>query len=185
MSIGAVLMVAVVGLLIPIPITSHWTYAIGDLSHAPFFGLVALIVHRLLDRYRPLPADSFSQRVMRTVRVSVGLFLFGAVMEGAQTMMGRQAAVHDAVANGLGILAAACWYWATHIKRCQPHARWVPRGFLLAGVCFLAIACWRPAMMLCESANSSLHSWRQTDVAVLHTGMIALQRGFVSKSPSL
>ncbi len=133
MSIGAVLMVAVVGLLIPIPITSHWTYAIGDLSHAPFFGLVALIVHRLLDRYRPLPADSLSQRVMRTVMVSVGLFLFGAVMERAQTMMGRQAAVHDAVANGLGIMAAACWYWAMHIKRCQPHARWVPAG-----------SCWPP-----------------------------------------
>ena len=153
-----VLLVAMFGLLIPIPFSSQMTYAIGDLAHAPFFGLVFLIIHALVDRYRPIPAGLLPQRAMRTLQVAIGLLIFGTLMEWLQTSMGRQAAVHDAIANGLGILAAACWYWAMKIKRYQPSARWTSRGLLLAAGFLLAIAWWRPVMLLREVANTSFHS---------------------------
>jgi hypothetical protein len=173
--IGGVLLVSVVGLLIPIPFSSQMTYAIGDLAHAPFFGLVFLIIHGLLDRYRPLLSGQLPQRLKRTLQVSVGLLMFGTLMEMLQTSMGRYATVHDAIANGLGIVAAVCWYWAIQIKRYQPSARWLSRGFLFAAGFLLAIAWWRPVMMLREIAETSFHSRQQPDVSAPHGGVIALQ----------
>ena len=157
-SIVVVLAVAVVGLLMPIPYSNQMTYAIGDLLHAPFFGLVFLIIHGLLDRYRPLHSGQLLQRLKRTLQVSVGLLMFGTLMEMLQTSMGRYATVHDAIANGLGIVAAACWYWAIQIRRHHPSARWLPRGFLFAAGFLLAIAWWHPVMLLREIAGSSFQS---------------------------
>ena len=173
--IAGVLIVAVVGLLIPIPFSSQMTYAIGDLLHAPFFGMVFLIIHDLLDRYHPLRSGQLRQHVMRTIQVAIGLLIFGTVMEIMQTSMGRVATAHDAIANGLGIVAAACWYWAIQIRRYQPPARWLARGFLFAAGFLLAVAWWRPVMLLREIAETSFHSRQQTDVSVLDAGMIALQ----------
>lgn len=157
-AIVVVLLVAGVGLLMPIPYSSQMTYAIGDLAHAPFFGLVFLIIHGLLDRYRPLDSGQLRQRMIRTLQVSVGLLMFGTLMEMLQTSMGRYATVHDAIANGLGIVAAVCWYWAIQIKRHHRSARWLPRGFLFAAGILLAIAWWRPVMLLREIAESSFQS---------------------------
>ena len=142
-AVGLVALV-VAGLLTPIPFIGRIGTALGDLAHAPLFGGIALGIFCLLDRFRPLPGPGVSLAV-RSMLVLVGLFAFGVAIELTQQFFGRSAAVHDAVANGLGILAATFWVWA---RSFPPDRWWSPRILLSSAGFLLAIAWWNPLMIL-------------------------------------
>lgn len=99
-------------MLIPLPIQGRAGSAISDIAHAPLFGCITLAVLFLWHRMQPL--DSFGLAWMgRMFVVGTLVFLLGILIEFAQMMTGRDAAVHDVVANGLGILASLllCFAW--------------------------------------------------------------------------
>lgn len=124
-------------LLVPIPLKSRTAIAIGDLAHAPLFGMIALGILLLL---RLRFGDLLPIGTVFFVVFSV--LLFGVGIEIAQSMSGRMAAVHDAVANGLGIIAAVVSYYAIAMRRTAP---WTSGTLALVAVGILAIA-WRPPL---------------------------------------
>lgn len=150
---GLVFLLAVIGLVMPVPFQGRVAVATGDLAHAPLFGGIALILLWLLERFRPVAALPFREWVGRSVLVFLILFAFGAGMELVQNVMGRHAAFHDAVANGLGILAAILCFWAWQLSRRKTKSRWIPRSMFLAAGFLLAIAWWTPAAILWDVAK--------------------------------
>ncbi len=150
---GLVFLLAVIGLVMPVPFQGRVAVAAGDLAHAPLFGGIALILLWLLERFRPVAALPFREWVGRSVLVFLILFAFGAGMELVQNVMGRHAAFHDAVANGLGILAAILCFWAWQLSRRNAKSRWIPRSMFLAAGFLLAIAWWTPAVILWDVAK--------------------------------
>jgi len=92
-------------MLIPIPFKGRAAAAISDLAHAPLFACVTIAL--LFFWYRWQPLDQFDRDwTKRFVLVGVWVFLVGVAIEFAQMVTGRSAAIHDAIANGLGIMAA-------------------------------------------------------------------------------
>jgi hypothetical protein len=130
-------------LLVPIPIGGRTAIALGNLAHAPLFGMIALGILLLL---RVQFNDLLPIGVVFFVAVSV--FLFGVGIEIVQSLSGRMAAVHDAVANGLGIIAAVVSYYAIAMRRTAP---WTSGTLALVAVGILAIA-WRPPLTVLHDA---------------------------------
>lgn len=144
------LVAAVVSLLIPLPFTGRIAVSIGNLAHAPLFGSLTLVALSLLQQVRPL--KNLPSLWVRCGIVALSLFTFGIAMEVLQKYSGRSAAWHDVMANGMGILAAACLFFAWQLPRMRPAVRWLPRALLTAaGVC-LGIASWTPLAMLYDVA---------------------------------
>lgn len=143
------------GLLVPIPNQHRAFGAIWDLVHTPLFCGVTLGVLYLLEMIVPTGIPS-RKRLARLMIVVTGVFAFGLATEFAQSLLGRRATMHDAVANGLGILAAAALYLSYWHKRQQPDKR-APRRVLIA-IGFLLILCaWlHPAVRLVDMAKVHL-----------------------------
>lgn len=147
--IAAVFLFITAGLLYPIPAPGPWAYALGDLTHAPLFGCLLLIVLAQLDRMRPLNSERTGARLLRLLAVATCLFLFGIAIELAQRLIGRNAAIHDAAANGLGIAAAGLWYLSTQLGRSRPQRAWLRCGICLAAAALIGLASWHPVAQLC------------------------------------
>jgi len=97
---------AAAALLTPIPLRGRVTEAVSDLAHAPLFGGFTVSILLLWHRIRPL--QTFGRDWLgRIALVGLCVFIAGILVEFVQTLTGRKAAVHDVVANGIGILAAA------------------------------------------------------------------------------
>lgn len=164
---GTALVFVIAGLLIPIPFGGRAAVALGDLMHAPLFGGMTLGVLLLWNFVWPIdvstPASepdlsmdgqSFADGafVVRSVVVGMALFLFGVGIEFAQAYSGRSFAIHDAVANGLGITAALFWYWAMLVRKQRPGEKSLPRTLRLATCVLLVVAWWGPVAMLLDVA---------------------------------
>jgi hypothetical protein len=147
LSAVTILILVVMGLLMRVPFTGRTAHALGDLVHAPLFGGMTLGALCLLERFRPARGAVASLSV-RCLSVSAIVFAFGIAIELAQHRLGRFATVHDAVANGLGIVAASLVYVALDLRRYRPERRSVSRAFLASAGFLLAIAWWSPVMML-------------------------------------
>ncbi len=127
------LSVAVAGLLVPIPHQTRTTGAISDLVHTPLFGGLLAGTLLLLDRLRPRPGASMGRRVLvRILPAALFWIVAGVGIEWIQSRLGRTASWHDAVANTLGISAAAAGAVALSHRR-------VP-GTLRVGLSVLAVA---------------------------------------------
>ena len=150
--VAAMLLVSTVivfGMLAPIPSFGRLTVAIGDLMHAPLFGSMTLLTLLLLDHAHPRQRAGII--LLRMIVVITLVFGFGLLMEFNQLMVGRHAALHDVVANGLGIVAASLWYGARTLVRQRDHHRPIA-GVMLAGAgLLLIIASWQPMMLLARA----------------------------------
>lgn len=105
-------------LLIPVPLRGRIADAVSDLAHAPLFGGVTVSI--LLLWYRVRPLNGFGRDWLgRIALVALCVFIVGILVEMLQTLTGRTAALHDVVANGIGILAAAslCIGLLNHLHR--------------------------------------------------------------------
>ncbi|MCG8651255.1 MAG: hypothetical protein MI861_15560 [Pirellulales bacterium] len=151
-----VLTLALTGLLIPIPYTGRAAVALGDLAHAPLFGGLALGILYLLEQVRPLPKTLFAS-LRRGVMVFLAMFTFGVGTEFLQRVLGRDAALRDAVANGLGIVAAVLWYWSLQVRRDFRDQRLIPRMLWLTCGILLSLAWWSPLRTLSDVAAMRLN----------------------------
>jgi hypothetical protein len=97
-------------LLFPFPMSSRFWNALFDLSHAPSFCVVVLILVILLDPTFLLKNKEHKVVVGMTnylLFVMSGLVaLFGAGLELVQVLVGRSPSIGDALANALGAVAA-------------------------------------------------------------------------------
>ncbi len=148
---ACVVALVIAGLLVPVPFISRVAVAVGDLMHAPLFGCLTLGGMHLLEYLRPLRSVGKSLMI-RSIWVAMCLVTFGILIEWMQSYSGRSLAVHDAIANGLGVLAALFWYWSRSMTRLAVDRRWLPRVLLIAVGIVLSIAWWRPAAMLLDVA---------------------------------
>ena len=148
---AVVVAAAIVALLVPIPFRGRLAVATGDFVHAPLFCGITLVLLFVLERIRPL-RDRWRMLALRSFAILVCLFLFGVGMELAQLRFGRSAAIHDAVANGLGINIGVLIYWSTVLRRFQPERKWWRRMLLAAVGFLLAIAWWRPVAIVGDVA---------------------------------
>ncbi len=141
------LALAGVALFGPVPLKGRLSSATGDLVHAPLFGSVTIGVLWLLQYFRPLQplGTSFLARV---AVIAATLFATGFATEFGQRFVGRSAAIHDAIANGLGILAATLCYFAWHYKQAHPQRRAVSVALLAAAGISIGMASWAPVGML-------------------------------------
>lgn len=126
-------------LMAPISDVGRATAAVMNLGHAPAFGLLALIVHRLLARDRAAP--SFATALMAWAIVVT----LGAGAEWLQTAIGRRAGWHDIGANALGAAAFLIF------ERGYPSgARLTRIGAIAASLALLALASAAPSATLVD-----------------------------------
>ena len=128
----------IASLVVPIPIRGRAWEAIGDLFHAPIFGLIAfavlLLLRRRFDRRIPLGA---------AITVACVIFAFGVLIELVQSFTGRSPNAHDVVSNAHGILAAVLIFYAHTLRRSTPRVAVV---LLLAGITVIWMA-WRQPLL--------------------------------------
>jgi hypothetical protein len=141
-----VIALAVVGLLCPLPLQGRLSTALGDLMHAPLFAALTLSVLGWLEVARPQRLGPVWLR--RCAGVCLGWLVFGIAMELFQQRLGRSAALHDVMANGLGIAGAALCHVGWRWKRERPAESWLPRSMWLTAGAMLALAWWQPLSML-------------------------------------
>ena len=147
-SLGGLLVVVVVALLlVPIPFKGRVTSAIGDLVHAPLFGGLTLAILGLMHRFLPQPPTG-GDLIRRCAIVGFGVFTFGVSMEIMQHVSVRSGNLHDAVANGLGIIAALLFFLATRQKARWPGLLWLRIALLGFAAVALAFAWLGPARMI-------------------------------------
>jgi hypothetical protein len=121
--------------------------------HTPLFCCVTIGALFFLQRLSHAENDR-RQIFLRCLVVAAVLFLFGVCMEFAQQWFGRTGDIHDAFANGVGILIgviAYLWFWRDTVcgENCSGHQYFKP---ILIGVSMVALAAawWRPAVTLID-----------------------------------
>ncbi|MCM2372214.1 VanZ family protein [Aporhodopirellula aestuarii] len=140
------LSVAIFMLLVPLPFEGRAGAVLGDVAHAPLFGSITIATLFLWHRLRPL--DSFGREWYgRMALVAVCVFLGGILMEFAQTMTGRTAALHDAIANGLGVIAAVAICFALLNLRYHSQRRWVSVIATGVAMSMVGVAMARPVQV--------------------------------------
>lgn len=150
---AAVIGVVILSLLFPVPFHGRAATAVGDLVHAPLFASLTLGCLWVLQRLKPLQADSaddsnvpITQLLRRGLAVWFAVSLFGALMEVAQAGFGRSMSRHDAIANAIGSAAAVLLYLSTQRRG---HRRFEYTCVLLAVAMVLAV--WlRPIRLLSD-----------------------------------
>lgn len=130
--------VALVGLLVPMPVSGRMAGSIGNMAHAPLFAGLTMLTLVLLQTMRPQRFGS-STWIKRLLLVAATLFVAGILVEMLQGMIGRSASVHDAIANGLGILAASAWFVAGGLSPSVGR-----RSLQLLGAIFIGLTWWGP-----------------------------------------
>lgn len=140
---------AVLALLLPIPFENRATGAMGDLVHAPLFGLLTLGVLHGWQAFRPATTLAPMQ-IYRGIIAAASLFACGVIMEIIQNTTGRSASVKDAIANGLGATAAAIWFIASRSSESHPELATMRRSMRATSVALIGLAWIFPAMSLLE-----------------------------------
>jgi hypothetical protein len=137
----------------PIGHGGRWLSALGDMVHTPLFCCVTLGALFLLQRLSNANNDR-RQIFRRCLVVATTLFLFGVCMEFAQKWSGRTGDIHDAVANGVGILigvAIYLWFWRETVcdETCRGHRHFKS---ILIGISVTALTAtwWRPIITLMD-----------------------------------
>ena len=125
-------------MLVPLPFEGRLEATLVDLGHAPMFGGITLAVLWLWQRFRPL--SRFGRDwIGRLALVALCVFAFGIAIEIAQSLTGRKAAMHDVVANGLGIAAMTLTCFAVLRYRQGTPRKWPNYvAIVLASGCFIA-----------------------------------------------
>lgn len=144
--------IAIFLLLMPLPFEGRAWRSIGDLAHAPLFGLLAFAALLGWERLNPL-RDDFKRRLIRSLVVIVLVSLFGATMELVQQRFQRSASWHDAMSNCLGVTAAVFIHFAWQWRRWRPARKLIPRALYIAAGCLLAIAWHTPASVIMDVVN--------------------------------
>ncbi|TWU55186.1 VanZ family protein [Rubripirellula reticaptiva] len=144
--LAVVSVIVVAALLMPIPLEGRTPSAIGNMVHAPLFAALTIAAIFLGDRW--LAATWWSSRIVRMAATALTVFAFGIAIEFAQTLSGRTASFHDAIANGLGIGTGFCLSLAHTRVKSSPSDRRTPR--ILWGIAgfLIAIAWWGPVATL-------------------------------------
>lgn len=152
---SAGLLMALVALFVPIPFWGRTATAVGDMVHAPLFGGLTLGGLCVLHWFRPVGADTRSLLV-RAVAVWIAVSILGIAIEVVQQRFGRSGTLHDAVANSLGIMAAAMGFSWWSIKRNQPARRWFPRSLLAGAIFCVGLSWWTPTRILADVVRMHL-----------------------------
>ena len=135
-------LIALAGLLTPIPHQNRTTGAIGDLAHAPLFGCLLAGTLLVLDRLQPQPGVTIVHRLLgRIVPAALFWIAAGVGIEWLQSQLGRTASWHDAIANTLGIAAASVA--AVGLSH-RPVPRWL-RGCLMLATGRVIVCRMEPA----------------------------------------
>ncbi len=103
--------IAVIGLLVPLPSHSRAINRTADFVHLPLFALLTYLAIRLSDRY---VSASWFTRLLTTL----GIVFASACAELIQSRLGRTASIHDLIANATGASSAFLfaiskpWHWS-------------------------------------------------------------------------
>ncbi|MEM9828382.1 MAG: hypothetical protein AAF958_17465 [Planctomycetota bacterium] len=132
-------LLAVCGLLMPLPMSSRLSAALGNLVHAPLFmtlTLVGLWAWHTGSAVSEHDARSHWEILRRAALVALAAVLAGMAMEAAQFMGTRSASWHDVVANSWGVLAALVIDVSVRLSRFwhRPRLRWVGGGIAIAAL---------------------------------------------------
>jgi hypothetical protein len=146
------LCLAVAALLVPTPIHSRGIAAAGDLVHAPLFGGLTLGVLAVSNRLWPLQRVTIAM-ARRCLIVAVLVFVFGVLIEVAQSILGRQGNMPDAINNGLGITSATLLYWGWQLQRSRLPSPNVARAFFMTAGIVVAIGWWNPIMVMLDARS--------------------------------
>jgi hypothetical protein len=157
-----------ISLLTPLPISGRLTDEVTNLAHAPLFATITLGALLLLRR-------RFSGSVPTSVVLSVACiaFLFGVMIELAQSFSGRSPAMEDAISNGYGVIAGLIAFWALAATGVN---RWLSIMLLLIALVVLGYAIRTPGMRIFDfflarwsfPALASFESSREFDRFYFH-----------------
>ena len=139
----------VIALSVPIRMRGRITSSVGDLVHAPLFGGMTFVFLCALQAIRSAP-KSTQQLLVHSAVIASLMLGFGLITEFAQRAMSRTASIHDAVANGLGILAAFALFWFVQLNGQQPRRIWTSRALLMVAILAVGAACWAPVRTLVD-----------------------------------
>lgn len=147
MVVAALFVLAVIGLLVPLPFPGRVASSIGDMVHGPLFGGLTWAAIALAQRiWGPTSRGRYA---LRCIGLGVVVFLFGLAMEWLQqssTM--RSGSSKDAIANGFGVMMAISVAIGLDRRSRFPSDVRTPRIlWIFAGV-FLAASWWQPVAML-------------------------------------
>ncbi|QDT09086.1 hypothetical protein [Planctomycetes bacterium K23_9] len=146
---AALIALAIGLLLMPVPAGGRFYSSLGDLFHTPLFFGLTIITLLLLEKVKP--AGQNRRRVLsRCWILGLSLFVFGVGMELVQHFAGRTAAIHDAVANGMGVLIGASTFLLIKRDVVWPGNRHVKRWFVGAVLAALVVAWSGPIVMLID-----------------------------------
>ncbi len=136
-------------LLVPLPFKNRMGAAIGDIAHSPIFGGITIAILFLWQMLSRL--DTFGRDwIGRMVLVGLCVFILGVLVEFAQMMTGRSASMHDAIANGLGIIAAVCLCFAVLNAREHPDRRWLSLTASAIAMVMIGLALARPVRIITD-----------------------------------
>lgn len=131
------------GLLICAPLmlqlpgdTGFWR-SVNNSAHTALFAFLAIAFAYLWG----FKAEFRLRCVLGWLALDAGLLFGGILIELIQPLFGRQRSLEDLYLDVLGIAAGTAFYWAWR----QPKGRIV---FVLAGLCFFAVAAEKPARTL-------------------------------------
>ncbi|MGB7344365.1 MAG: hypothetical protein WBD20_09145 [Pirellulaceae bacterium] len=146
--VAAALMTFAIGLLLmPVPAGGRFYSSLGDLCHTPLF--ICLTIGGLVLWEKAGPVGANRRRLSRRCFVvAVALFCFGVGMELMQHFAGRTAAVHDAIANGLGVIIGVCVFTIWNRQFLWPENQSIKNWLLAIAIAALVMAWWSPIEML-------------------------------------
>lgn len=90
-------------LLFPLPPLPRAARALLDMGHAPAFAVATVVLYRIVRAVRP--KSGFGMLLL----IALAMIVFGYGSEVVQSKTGRGYAIHDALADALGVMAAVCW----------------------------------------------------------------------------
>ncbi len=137
---GAVVLLAAVGLVAPLPFAGRVMSSIGDIVHAPLFAALAAMLAAFCG-----PRLSIA-RPLTFVMVWVFMCVVGVGIEWLQPLTGRQSSWQDAWADTWGALAGVVWVYSYQV---DSHKRKVAYAI---SSCVLLVAVARPIYVLYDVA---------------------------------
>lgn len=145
--VAALFVLAVIGLLVPLPFPGRVASSMGDMVHGPLFAGLTWAAIALAQRI--LGVTSRGRYALRCIGLGLLVFLFGLAMEWLQqSSTVRSGSSKDAIANGFGVLMAISVAIGWDRRSRFPSDVRTPRLlWILAGV-FLAAGWWQPVAML-------------------------------------
>jgi hypothetical protein len=136
-------------LLVPLPFKSRMGAAVGDIAHAPLFGGITIAILFLWQKFSRLDALG-RDWIGRMVLVGLSVFILGVLFEFAQNMTGRSASMHDAITNGLGIIAAVALCFAALNAREHSDRRWLSLTASAIAMVMIGLALARPVRIITD-----------------------------------